>query len=167
MKFGYMIVQSPHDNFTSPPQTPWWKRLFCCAHPTIKLPPPPITIYMNSHITNLRLARISDTTTVPYGKRWTKTTFPRRILFHDTCVVIEHNDPHNHHNCDPILAQILGEHPEFQTCLSSPYNGSYNCSANDQPAIALCRVKNNTCFSQKYILAYDDWVIMRENVLAV
>jgi len=169
MKFGYLNI---HSIPLTPPSSPkkektWWGTIKSCFvnianhSPSVYIESHHrIIININGNFYNLRVCNTAETTIVPYGSRWTATSFPRRILFNDTCVIAEHYDPYTHNNCDPIMSEILGEHPEFQVCLSSLYNGSYTTLSplTNEPIslFAMCRVKNYPDHIHKYIFAYDD-----------
>lgn len=165
MKFGYILMHFPE---TPKPASRWscfrWPWL-----PIVAPPPPPLytTICIGEQTHYLQLTCGSNITTVPYAKS-RETTFPRRILFHDTCLMAEHYDPYTHNNCDPILAKMLGDHPEFQVCLSSPYNGSYiSAVAEPEPLFSMCRVKNVPNTMHKYIFAYDDRMVSAYDLFAI
>lgn len=172
MKFGYILIQPqlyPNQIAGEPTWRSWLPSLF--GFKPVSKKKMRILLYLGDSIYNLRaVSNLLETTLVPYSPK-RATTFPQRILFMDTCMMLEHYDPLTHNNCDPHLATILGEHPEFLTCLSSHCNGSYTYSYSEtssaQPVFSVCRVKNNPDTTQKYIFAYDDQRLQQINVITL
>lgn len=170
MKYGYLTVALEKQ---PPPKPKWYEKLVCCVRNTPYMNESRIgniTIEYDNKYYNLDFCLYSETIIIPYIRRWSSTSFPKRIMFNDTCMILEHFDPYTHNNCDPIMTQILGEHPEFQVCLYSPNNGSYihTTHTNNQvyPVFSICKVKSNSGFT-KYIYGYDDKMLPRENVFAI